>query len=273
MPEKTRGVNVGAVMRPVLLAIGVPLAYPWAEVSSTEGPRLLSIESPVNPLPPVVILLSGIIFAVEGVLSLADARFLGGAQGIGWRLAVLQDYGFAPAIWEFVVERGQWTIDLVKRFVTYAFVHGSFTSALFAGAMFLALGKFVGEVFAAWAVIVVALGSAVVGAVVFALLAPGNPPLIGAYPMVYGMIGAFTYLTWLRLSALGENQMMAFRLIGFLLGLQLFFSMMSVVFPNSWGQVRYDWIADLAGFAFGLSVSPLVSPGGWAAFVRRVRAR
>jgi len=249
----------------VLLAIGCALAYPCPEVSSTEGLLPVTIESPVNPLPPVVILLSGIIFAVEGMLSLADARVLGGVQGIGWRVEMFEDYGFAPGIWDAMVQRGVWSFDLAKRFVTYAFVHQTFTTALFAGAMFLALGKFVGDLFAWWAVVVVALGSAIIGAVAFGILAPGNPPLIGAYPMVYGMIGAFTYLTWLRLGQMGQNQLAAFRLIGFLLGIQLVFG---VLFGSNW-----TWIADLSGFAFGLVISPLVAPGGWAAFVRRMRAR
>jgi membrane associated rhomboid family serine protease len=222
-------------------------------------------ESPFNSIPPVVIVLAGAVFVVEAVLSLAGAGMLGGREGIGWRVAAFEDYGYSPAVWELVVERGYWVMDYLRRFVTYAFVHPTFTSALFGGAMLLALGKFVGDIFHWAAVLAVALVSCIIGAAVFGAFAPGNPPLLGVYPMVYGMIGAFTYLMWLRLGQMGQNQLAAFRLIGFLLGIQLAFGLL---FGGGW-----TWIADLSGFVAGLFVAPFVAPGGWAAFVRRMRQR
>ncbi len=225
----------------------------------------MSQEHPFNSIPPIVIVLAGAVFAIEAVFSLADAGVLGGRAGIGWRVAAFQDYGFSPGVWELVAERGIWAREYLSRFVTYAFVHHDFTSAIFGGAMLLALGKFVGDLFHWAAVAAVALGSCVGGAAVFGAMAPGNPPLLGAYPMVYGMIGAFTYITWFRLGQLGQNQLQAFRLIGFLLGLQLVFGLL---FGGG-----LTWIADLSGFLVGLFIAPFVAPGGWASFLRRMRQR
>ncbi|MCO4846915.1 MAG: rhomboid family intramembrane serine protease [Yoonia sp.] len=222
-------------------------------------------EPAVNPIPPVVIVLCLIVVLVELVLSAAAAGMIGGPQGIGWRLAAMQDYGFSPAVLDRVMSVGDYSLNLIKRFVTYGFVHASFTQALFAAALLLALGKFVGDVFSAGAVLLVVFGSMIFGAVVFGLFAERNIPLLGIYPAVYGLIGAYTYLIWLHLGASGQSQLKAFQLIGFLLGLQLLFGLLFGSSPV--------WIAELAAFVFGFSVSTIAAPGGWTALVTKLRER
>lgn len=222
-------------------------------------------EPAVNPIPPVVIVLCLIVVLVELVLSAAAAGMIGGPQGIGWRLNAMQDYGFSPVVLDRVVSVGDYSLDLMKRFVTYAFVHASFTQALFAAALLLALGKFVGDVFSAGAVLLVVFGSMIFGAVVFGVIAEGTTLLFGIYPAVYGLIGAYTYLIWLRLGASGQSQLKAFQLIGFLLGLQLVFGLLFGSSPV--------WIAELAGFVFGFTVSTVAAPGGWTALVTKLRER
>ena len=221
-------------------------------------------EAPVNPIPPVVIVITMALMAVEGVLSLGESGFVGGPQAIGWRLTAVADYAYSPRVLE-VAAQGTLTGDVLRRFVTYPFVHANFTHALFASALFLALGKFVGDIVHWTGVVILFLFSTVFGAVVLGLVAPGNPTLLGAYPAVYGMIGAFTYLMWLQLGAAGKNQLMAFRLIAFLLVLQLVFGLL---FGGN-----QTWIADVAGFFAGLAVAPLVAPGGWGAMLDRMRQR
>ena len=225
----------------------------------------MSSEMPVNPLPPVVIALFAVIVLIEAVLSLSAQGMIGGAQGVGWRINAVQDYAFSPAVWEQVVVRGDWSFDVIKRFVTYPFIHANFTHALFGAALLLALGKFVGDVFHSLSVLAVFVVSSIAGAVVFGMAVQVNLPLIGVYPAVYGLIGAFTYLMWLRLGQMGQNQYRAFVLIGFLMGIQLLFGLL-------FGGDK-SWIADVAGFGAGLLMSPLVAPGGAAAFLRRVRQR
>ena len=225
----------------------------------------MSNSYPVNPIPPVIIGLCMVIIVVEVALSLADASLLGGRQGIGWRIAAIQDYGFSPAVWDQMVERGDYSFDILKRFITYAFVHGSFTQALFGLAILLALGKFVGDVFHPLAVLAIFVVSGGVGAAVYGATVSQNIALFGVYPPDYGLIGAFTYLQWLRLGRMGENQLRAFQMIGFLMAIQLLFALLFGGSPA--------WIADVAGFCTGLLLSTLVAPGGWSAFMRRMRSR
>ena len=157
------------------------------------------------------------------------------------------------------------TVDLAKRFVTYAFIHGSFMHSLWTCVLLLALGKFVGEAYRPVPFLTLFFGSVAGGALVYGLVVTRNYPLLGAYPGVYGLIGAYTYMMWLTLGRMGENQFRAFTLIGILMGLTLVYSMLFGSSP--W------WIAEFSGFVIGLFLAPLVAPGGWRAFVRRLRDR
>ncbi len=220
-------------------------------------------EAPVNPIPPAAIVLTLVIVAVEMMFSAGEARLVGGSQAVGWRLNALNDYAFSSVVWDYVVIQGDLSFDLLKRFVTYPFVNASFTTSLFAAALLLALGKFVGEAFGNVAIVVVFLVATVVGAIVFGAFVGGRLPLYGSFTPVYGLIGAYTYVIWSRLGAVGENQFQAFRLIGVLLAIQLVFG---VLFGDN-----KQWVAELGGFVAGFAISILVAPGGWAAFLARTR--
>jgi rhomboid protease GluP len=212
--------------------------------------------SPVNPLPRAVIALFAAIMGIEVMFTLGAQGIIGGPAAIGWRLGAIQGHAFSAEIFQWMLTNGRWPGEHLARFVTYPFVHASFTHALFAAVMVLALGKFVGEVFRGWAVLAVFFGASIGGALVYGLLAGSQMPLIGAFPGVYGLIGGFTYLLWLRLGQEGGPQIRAFTLIAFLMGIQLVFGIL-------FGGGR-DWIADLAGFVFGFGLSFAVSPGGFA---------
>ena len=222
-------------------------------------------DSPVNPMPPVVVALFLILVAIEAMFSLGARGLLGGPEAVGWRQAAIQDYAFNAEILNWMLQNAVWPAEHLKRFVTFLFVHGSFTHALFAGVMLLALGKFVGEVFSQWATLVLFVASAIGGAMVFGLIAPDRPWLIGAFPGVYGLIGGFTYLLWLRLGQVGENQARAFTLIGILMLLQLIFGLLFG--SNSM------WLADVSGFGVGFLLSFFLAPGGWAKIRAKIRHR
>ena len=223
---------------------------------SQDPDRAPEIISPVNSLPPVVVALFLMIMGIEATLTLAARGLIGGPGGVGWRLDALQTYAFSGPIFDWMLANTQWPVDQLIRFVSYLFVHGSFTHALFVCVMLLALGKMVGEVFSGFATLSVFIVSGVIGALAYALMLDEQAPLIGGFPGVYGLIGAFTYLLWLRLGEMGAQQVRAFSLIGFLMGIQLIFG---VFF-----DVQNDWLADVFGFATGFAMSFVVSPGGFA---------
>lgn len=222
-------------------------------------------ESPFNALPPVVVALAALVIVPELVFQAGRIGLVGGAQGVGLRLAALNAFAFSPQLFDRMMEVGQVSSGALLRFVSYSFVHLGFAHVLFVAVFLLALGKMVAETFASWAVLTVFFGSAVAGAVIYGLVPGAERALVGGYPAVYGLIGAYTFILWVGLGATGGNRARAFTLIAFLLGIQLVFGLL---FGGG-----LDWIADLAGFAAGFGLSFLVSPGGWRRAVERMRRR
>ncbi|MCV2894052.1 rhomboid family intramembrane serine protease [Lentibacter sp. XHP0401] len=220
-------------------------------------------QSPVNDISPVVVVLFAVMVLVEGVFAAAEAGLVGGRMGIGWRVAMIEDYGVFGSLVRWMWERGEWPLEHLLRFVTYPFLHGSFVHMIFAAAIMLALGKYVGDRFRWWAVLVVFFSASILGALAWGLLKTEAGMLIGGYPAAYGLIGAFTYILWLQLRSLGEPQLRAFQLIGFLMVIRLIFGLLF----GSDGV----WIAEIVGFATGFGVSFLVSPGGFARLREAIR--
>lgn len=227
-------------------------------------------QSPINALPPVIVVICVVMGMVELAFGAGAQGLAGGPEAIGWRLQAIQSYAFAPPVLDAVWARGDYGIDMIRRFVTYPFVHGSFSGAAFGIALILALGKFVGDAFGNVVTLLLLLLTTVFGALVFGVVLTGpSEVLLGAFPPAYGLIGAYTYLIWLHLGRSGENQLAAFRLIGVLMGLQLIFG----VIGSFAGGVPKTWIAEVAAFVFGFVVAPLMAPGGWTAFLDRMRDR
>ncbi len=216
---------------------------------------------PLNPLPPIVWVIALPIIAMEFVLNLGGRGVVGGPRAVGWRSEALERFGFFPDLLREMIATGTYPAADVLRLVSYPLVHGNLMHAVFVAVILLALGKAVGEVFRWWALVVVFFGSALSAALVYTAIPMLRSPLVGGYPAIYGLIGAFTFLMWVRLVAAGANQYRAFSLIGVLLFVQLLFG---VLFGGG-----SEWVADIAGFAAGFGLSLFVSPGGWA----RMRAR
>lgn len=221
--------------------------------------------APLNPLPAVVWLLALPIIAVEVVLNLASAGLIGDATSIGWRQDAVQRFAFSPDFMREMIANSYYPPEHLMRLVSYPLVHLTFTHVAFVVVFLLALGKMVGEVFRPWAVLVVFFGATLAGALAYTALPFIHTALIGGYPAVYGLIGAFTFLLWTNLSGTGSNQYRAFSLIGMLMAIQLLFGL---IFGSSW-----DWVAELAGFFAGFLLSFVVSPGGWSKVRAKIRER
>lgn len=217
--------------------------------------------SPFNPLPPVVVVLVLAVVLPEIAFFLGSKGVIGGPQAVGWRFAAIKEFAFSGDLMRWMLANGIYPPDQLLRFLTYPFLHGSFSQMLFAAALLLAMGKFVGEVFRPIPTLLAFFIPAVCGAAAYGLIAQGSPWLYGAFPGIYGLIGAFTYLLWLKLGQQGGSQLRAFVLIGFLMGAQLLFSLLFG------GAMR--WVADLTGFLTGFAASFVLQPGGLA----KLRAR
>lgn len=220
---------------------------------------------PMNPLPPVIWALALPPIAVEVVVNLGASGLVNTPGADGWRQQAWERFAFVPDLWRAMVAAHQYPLDGLMRFISYPLVHGSFTHTLFVLVIFVALGKTVAQVFRWWAVVVLVFGATVAGAFAMATLPEIKQALIGGYPPVYGMIGAFTYLQWTTLGATGGNRARAFLMVGALLGVQ-------VLFGLALGG-GLEWVADMAGFATGFLLSFVLAPGGWRRVLERIRQR
>ncbi|WP_313138163.1 rhomboid family intramembrane serine protease [Paracoccus jeotgali] len=227
-------------------------------------------ESPINAISPVVWLLVLPMIAAEAVFGLGAIGFIGGAQGIGLRLNGLELAAYIPQLPVRMWELGVFNLRHAARVLTYPFVHGSLTHALFVIVFTLALGKMVAEQFRPWALLALFFGCAIGGAAVYTIFGQiagiELAPLIGGYPAVYGLVGAFTFLLWVRLGIENANRLRAFTLIGMLLLFQLVFGLL-------FGNAGFGWIAEISGFFIGFLLSFVLVPGGWGRAMVALRRR
>ena len=217
----------------------------------------------LNPMPSVIMGLFVFIAGIEVIFVLGSMGILGDASAIGWRNAAVSDYALTPAVLGWMLEQGQYPSELLVRFVTYSFVNGSTVGAAVSIALLLAMGRMVGQVFSQWAVLLVYLISAVLGAVVFSLVAPDAEWLFGSFVGIYGLIGAYSFINWVALRAGHGPQAQAFTLIAMLMGVQLLFAMFF--------GANSTWIADLAAFVVGFGLSFFVAPGGLRHILAAIR--
>jgi rhomboid protease GluP len=221
--------------------------------------------SPFNALPPVVVALSVVIFGLEVMFQAATMGLIGGQGGVGWRLNAIRDFAVFDEIIAFMWANGLILPEQWVRLISYPLIHTGLVHAGFVVVFILAIGKMVAEVFSPLAFLLLFWLSASAGALGFVALMDSPYPLVGGYPGVYGLIGAFTFIMWVQARALGGNQTRAFGLIGVLLAIQVLFGLIEGQFGNV--------VADLTGFAAGFALSFVLVPGGWRRIVARLRDR
>jgi rhomboid protease GluP len=219
----------------------------------------------LNPLPNGVWLLLLAIALPEAIILAGTHGFIGGPSAIGWRLNAVERLGFAAPIQHWMIETHRAPPGHLWRYLTYSFIHISPLHAGFVMIFVAALGKYVGEQFRTWALLVVALTAAICGAVVFGLVAGDEGWLLGGYPIVFGLVGAFTWLRWRAAAGEVSARWRSLMLIGTLMLARVAFGLLS--------DTGLNWTADLAAFGTGVFMSILVGPGGWHQLLQRIRAR
>jgi len=222
-------------------------------------------ESPINPLPISVMILALAMVVPELVFQAGENGLIGGPTAIGWRADALDRFAFYPDIMDWMAQRGSWDPIHLLRLVTYPFIHASFTSTVFGIVFTLALGKMVGEAMSNLAVLVIFFGAAICAALVYWLVLNDPFPIFSGFPSAYGLIGGYTFLLWLNAVATGGQQVQAFSLIAFLMGIQLVFGLIF--------EVGNGWFADLVGFFAGFGLSFLVVPGGFKRLMTFLRSK
>jgi membrane associated rhomboid family serine protease len=211
--------------------------------------------SPINPLPKSVVLLLLLVAGAEIVLQLGEHGMIGGPTAIGWRLAWAREFGYSDLVFEWMRVNQNYGFQDMARFVTYPFIHIGATHILFVLVFIAALGKFVAEVLGDLAVFIIFITSAVIGALAFGMILDDATLLIGGYPAVYGLLGAFTWVQFLIQRMDGKSGLRAFGLIGFFMTIQLAYKLF---FGGN-----NEWLAELFGFGTGFVLAIAFGPGGF----------
>jgi rhomboid protease GluP len=215
-----------------------------------------------NPLPAVVVVVALALAGIEAVFLLAQMGFVGGPEAIGWRMQASMDWGFSAPLFDQMAARHEFPPRDLARFLSYGLIHASPLHAFFAMVLLLALGKAVSASFSTAAMAATMVAGLVAGAFGYWALLDGRHLLVGAYPAVYALLGAFTWGLWRKAS--GRGRILAFRLVGVLIALQVAFRLV-----EDTGDI---WVAEAAAFAAGFGLAFLVAPGGGER-LRRARAR
>ena len=98
---------------------------------------------------------------------LGKMGFIGGNAGVGLRLNAIEMAAYFPQIPARMWELGIFSPRQAARILTYPFINGSLTHALFVIVFTLALGKMVAEQFRPWALLALFFGAAIGGAVIY----------------------------------------------------------------------------------------------------------
>ena len=222
-------------------------------------------ESPFNDLPPALVALAVVIVGIELIFQIGSYGLIGGTDAIGWRLFALEKFAFFDAVFDDMRNRNFWPLEHVRRFLSYAFVHGSVLHAIMVSVFILAFGKMVGEHFGNLAVIILFFVCSLTGSLSYGLLLNTEIPLAGGYPAAFGFLGAYTFLLWIGLTAMGRNALDAFRLIGFLIAIRLGFGIFYGLQP--------DLLSDVVGFATGFVLAAALVPGAIPRLIEKLRRR
>jgi membrane associated rhomboid family serine protease len=197
----------------------------------------------INPLPPIILIITLILILTELIFQLSKASVMFGESGQILRNNVIIQYAFYGSLQDWMFNNGILRWEFAIRYFTYPFVHLSFMQTLIATVMFLALGKMVCEIYNGLLFFALVFASSVSGAFFYGLILDDQFPLTGLFPAIYGLIGAYTYILWISLRSVGAKSANAFTLVAVLLGIQIIFKFLF--------NGTNDWIADLFGFLTG----------------------
>ena len=218
-----------------------------------------------HAVPPLVVALAVLILGLELMFQGAEAGMFGGAEGIGWRINAMQDYALIDSVWNWMVQNRTFPPEHLLRFLSYPLIHGNLVHAGFVAVFVLALGKLVSEVLSPVVFITVFWVSAILGGLVYVALLNTNVPLVGGYPGVYGLVGSYTLIMWMKAVVEGTNRWRAFTLIGALFIFQ-------VVFGGLVGSLHL-LVAEGTGFVVGFALTIAMVPGVARRMMAMLRSR
>ena len=206
----------------------------------------------LNPLPWGVWALTLAIAGVEMVLWAGAHGLVNWAGSAGWRTQALVAVGISPAVQGWMVETGQTPLAHLVRYLAFGFVHLGPAQAALVVVITAALGKYCAERLGSLRLLLLLACAQAAGGFTFGLVAAPEAWLIGGYPLIFALAGAYGWLAWHAAHGMAA-QWRAVALVAVLIIGRL--ALAALVGGGA------DWVADLTACAAGAALAPILRPG------------
>jgi membrane associated rhomboid family serine protease len=188
----------------------------------------------LNPLPWAVWLLTLGVAGVELVLWAGAHGLVNWAGSAGWRAQALVAFGVNAELQGWMWDSGRYPAEGLWRYFAYGFVHLGPMQAALVVVITAALGKACAERLGSLKVLVLLVLAQAAGGVAFGLVADPGAWLIGGYPMIFALAGAYAALMRARHALFMVAALVVARLV-----------------LTAMAGGGMDWLADLTALGMG----------------------
>jgi rhomboid protease GluP len=203
--------------------------------------------------PPIIWGMAGFMVLVELVLAASDAGYL----PPGLRYRAYQAFAFHDVLFEAARSGQQVPLGFYASFFTHAFLHGGFAHLLMNTVVFLALGAHLCRAVGERATVLLFLGTAAGGALLFGLVADTGlsfVPMVGCSGALFGFLGAMKRWEWRYVTA---HDLPKRRFWSTILALVLINVILSL---GALSGASVAWEAHLGGFISGWLAAGAMTP-------------
>lgn len=188
----------------------------------------------MNPLPWAVWLLTLGVAGVELVLWAGAHGLVNWAGSAGWRAQALVLFGVSPDLQGWMIDSGRFPPEGLWRYLSYGFFHLGPVQAALVVVITAALGKACAARLGSLKVLVLLVVAQAAGGVAFGQVADPGAWLIGGYPMIFALAGAYAALLRTRHALFMVAALVVARLV-----------------LTAMAGGGMDWLADLTALGIG----------------------
>ena len=198
-----------------------------------------------NDVPPGVLALGSLLVVIEILLQIL---------GLEWRSAAFLLFAFFPIEFNTPYKELFFGQNFTM-FVSYSLLHGNFFHMIVNVAILFALGKQIEEQVGMINFLLIFVSTAVIGAVVYQILASENPaPMVGASGGVFGFFG---FLKGRELFFRLKNNLTILPFLNLVFGLVLLHIVLILLHPSII-PFEIGWHGHLGGFVFGVLLAGVI---------------
>ena len=198
-----------------------------------------------NDVPPGVLALGSLLVVIEILLQIL---------GLEWRSAAFLLFAFFPIEFNTPYKELFFGQNFTM-FFSYSLLHGNFFHMIVNVAILFALGKQIEEQVGMINFLLIFVSTAVIGAVVYQILASENPaPMVGASGGVFGFFG---FLKGRELFFRLKNNLTILPFLNLVFGLVLLHIVLILLHPSII-PFEIGWHGHLGGFVFGVLLAGVI---------------